>query len=890
MRLFYLLTIFLFTFLVQLIGQEGAFFVQELTSVEVIESTPIKVLQDDIGRYWVLSENNLQILTSASLKSIHYYNKYANVEGATDMYFIRDKLLLVLFQSKQYAIFNLITNEWKKNIITNKATITDGEEVISIHDFVLQSKVSDPQNTVFVNHDELFMKSDTVFVKDQYGHIEQANFFRRNATNDDFQHKFINDGKLYLYDKQRLYTLDASINRIFQYRTSQLFPSSNVRECFPYDDGKYFLSFNTYKDLFVVENELVYNLCVNDKHYCDKYFSKTLVFHCSQYDVNHLVLLDADSKLHLYNKNTKTFFLEQRVNQLQLSLKNIFTDSKGNIWIGTYADKLIKYHPQTDQLHVFDSRDCTTLNDIYRIYEDRDGLIWIGMNKGFVIYDSRLGNFYTSEIFKNHAYAIHTSSVSAFGEDSMGNMWVGTYGLGLFYFDKKEILKRLRDNDFENKKLATLKSWNDENFFLTKRINYINVHDDKQLVVRTKTGLLLLDKDKRYRYIDTNMGFPYAMNNFYNYCIDGHYISGMNSGFLIGDIRALENLHFQKPIIDEFYLGEEQLPLDYYYTKLGKIQLDANVIYFSIKPSFAYPNKVFESQYMLGDSSHFFVNNGILIFLYKLGKQNLMINSNLANNSSEALSISYVVNQVWYKRKWFRVMQGVFFLGVLGFGIYNLRRQKRLQQKISTLQNMSLRSQMNPHFISNSLNSINLYVLENKTEEASQYIVKFSKLIRQILNNTREEFVTLKAELDSVEMYIQMEKLRFKEKFEYEIHIDESVDMEYRVPSMLIQPIVENAIWHGILQSESNGNLTIDVRKNMSNTLEVTIKDDGIGREAAKRIKSKKANKRKSYGQDIVKQRIQLLNSVHNKQYKIMVSDLHPKALHNIGTIVRIQL
>lgn len=890
MRLISLFILSLFAFPTDMLGLDKVFYIRELTTINRIQDRPLKILQDDVGRYWILTQNKLQILTSASLKSIQFYNDNIDITGATDFHFVDTDVLLVVYGNEEYALFDLMTNKWNKFSVASNPMVSINNTQRSYQDLIKTATEKELQQKVILNQSELFIKSDTVWVEDPFGERDVAQFFSHKIPQLEFQDIFINDGNLYFYNNQKLYVLDEKINEIFQYHTSILFPNSNVRECFPYGDKKFFISFDLSKENYVVENGIVHKICEGNKDYCDKYFDDNIIFHAARYDEERLILLDSENKLHLYNTDTKKFSFEQSANTLGLALKNVFTDSEGYVWLGSYSDKLVRLNPKNNQSDLFTSDHCSTLNDIYRIYEDRDGLIWIGMSSGFAIYDMKKNKFYNSEIFENRDYSLNRESVSSFGEDHSGRMWIGTYDAGLFYFNKKKVLEKLRTNDLENSGRIELNSWNDQHSFLGRSIQYINVRHDNQVVVRANLGLLWIDDQLKYKYFTNNAGFPSAMYNFYNYFNHEEYVSGMYKGFVLVNVQKVQKATFQNPIIDEFYLGNRQLPLDYYYTKQKDFKVRMNSTHFSLKPSFLYPNKDFERKYMLGDSSHYFVNNGILVFSHSVGNKKLQFNSNISNDLDEGLQVTYQVTQVWYKQKWFKILQALLVLGIITFAILNIRRQKRLKRKITNLQNKSLRSQMNPHFISNSLNSINLYVLENKTEEASEYIVKFSKLIRQILNNTREEFVTLKAELDSVEMYIQMEKLRFKEKFEYEIHVDESVDMEYRVPSMLLQPIVENAIWHGILQSESNGNLSIDVRKNTSNTLEVTIKDDGIGREAAKRIKSKKANKRKSYGQDIVKQRIQLLNSVHNKQYKIMVSDLHPKALHNIGTIVRIQL
>ena len=179
---------------------------------------------------------------------------------------------------------------------------------------------------------------------------------------------------------------------------------------------------------------------------------------------------------------------------------------------------------------------------------------------------------------------------------------------------------------------------------------------------------------------------------------------------------------------------------------------------------------------------------------------------------------------------------------------------------------------MNPHFVSNSLNSINYYILENKKEEASKYLVKFARLIRGILQNSNAAFVPLEKELDSIKLYLDMEALRFKNAFDYDLKISDEVALDMPIPAMIIQPFIENAIWHGIRPAQIKGNLTIHINKTALG-IEVIIKDNGIGISNSRQSKSMKEGQRKSYGTDMIEKRLRLLNELHNKHYSILISD-----------------
>ena len=200
----------------------------------------------------------------------------------------------------------------------------------------------------------------------------------------------------------------------------------------------------------------------------------------------------------------------------------------------------------------------------------------------------------------------------------------------------------------------------------------------------------------------------------------------------------------------------------------------------------------------------------------------------------------------------------------------------------------SLRAQMNPHFMFNSLNSINNFILKNDADNASGYLTKFSRLMRLILDNSRSEWVLLENELKALQLYIELEALRFDNAFSYSLEVTQDVDTQtVKVPPLIIQPYVENAIWHGLMhRKEPDGRIDIKLWKN-NGVLYIEIEDNGVGRDEAKRLKSKTAVKQKSHGMKITEQRIEVVNKIYNVDAGITITDLNDKA-GNTGTSVLI--
>ena len=213
-----------------------------------------------------------------------------------------------------------------------------------------------------------------------------------------------------------------------------------------------------------------------------------------------------------------------------------------------------------------------------------------------------------------------------------------------------------------------------------------------------------------------------------------------------------------------------------------------------------------------------------------------------------------------------------------------------------TLSDMAaLRAQMNPHFIFNALNSINSFIVENKPHAASDYLTKFSKLIRLILENSRNSTNTLDRELEILRLYLLMESTRFEGAFAYEILLEDHLDVYGTdIPPMIIQPYVENAIWHGLLHKEGGGLVQVKLSKipmqfddgPSGEFLRIEITDNGIGRSKANAYKSKTGNTAKSYGMDITHERIKQVNVAN----RILIHDLQDADGKASGTSVEIYL
>ena len=212
-------------------------------------------------------------------------------------------------------------------------------------------------------------------------------------------------------------------------------------------------------------------------------------------------------------------------------------------------------------------------------------------------------------------------------------------------------------------------------------------------------------------------------------------------------------------------------------------------------------------------------------------------------------------------------------------------------QKIAETEMAALRAQMNPHFIFNCLNSIQFFTAQNDSELASEYLTKFSRLIRLVLENSKSERVSLQNELETLRLYLDMEAMRFQQKVRYEIQVSDEIDTEsLQIPPLLLQPFVENAIWHGLMHKEEGGTVTVSVQQPQPDCLRVQITDDGVGRAKAAEYKSKSATKNKSLGMKLTADRIELINQLYQTQTHITITDLTNAAGQPTGTRVVVEI
>ena len=263
---------------------------------------------------------------------------------------------------------------------------------------------------------------------------------------------------------------------------------------------------------------------------------------------------------------------------------------------------------------------------------------------------------------------------------------------------------------------------------------------------------------------------------------------------------------------------------------------------------------------------------------------------------SDVKELRFSISKTIWEEPWFKLL----LIGLVAFGIWGImnyrigiikkKDNERLAtvQKISALEQMALRSQMNPHFIFNCLNSIQDFVIDKNIHGANEFIARFSKLIRLTLDNSSHQSISLADELVYIKNYLEIEQIRFEHKFSFSINSDGIEKDIYSIPPMILQPYIENAIRHGVRnRDDDNGKISIDIEKN-KDYLICKISDNGIGRKLAQEFKSKNQIVYQSKGMELTSKRIDVFNTVHTANIKVEVNNLEDSNKAMPGTVVKI--
>lgn len=633
----------------------------------------------------------------------------------------------------------------------------------------------------------------------------------------------------------------------------------------------------------------------------------------------------------MYSYDGKTFHNFGIANGLPgNTVRGLQFDTLGRLWIGTEKG-----------LGILEGNHIRTIEStknifIQTIYVDKKMNLWIGHDRGLAILHNIMAKTPQLEQVQlpgNQEAIDHF--VTAFQENENGGMWMASFVKGLLYWDGKTIKNVTEEFNIQTHSATDVLLDKSQHLFVASMdgLYAIDLRNHKTIRVSEKDGLnsslvysLMLSEEEKTLWVGTNQGvnklnissifsgkklqvlsfgkmegFEGVECNTGGICRekDGSLWFGTVDGLIkYNPVKYLENI--QAPMLN--FTG---FKLSYNDTALPPnpvLSHNQNNITFQFQGiCLTNPEKIKYSHRLLGFEAKWSPS----------GIQNYVAYSNLppgdytfsvrcCNNqgiwSKSPLLFSFKVLPALWQRWWFILIEFcTLLLGTIIIVQIRIRQIKKIQGRESKIQIemvrnelKALRAQMNPHFLFNSLNSIQNFIVNRKEDDAIFYLNRFAKLMRMILNNSEKSMVSIGEEMEALTIYLDLEKMRFEGKFEYHIELDKNIDPEFEmIPTMLIQPFVENAILHGLVTKPSQGNISIHIF-NKNNGIVATIADDGIGREKAMKINKDGHKGHRSMGMKITQDRLKLLSDAHQSPIAFSITDLKDNKGEGCGTLVEL--
>lgn len=664
------------------------------------------------------------------------------------------------------------------------------------------------------------------------------------------------------------------------------------------------------------------------------------------------ILVGTESGIKVFNIDDKSIndfkaYFNSKENYFEsLYVYNFYLSDDGCIWVGTRNDGLYIYDIKADEVvDVSEEYNIAKLRHavVRGTVMDKHGNMWVATNMGLCCINlkEKTHTFYTPR--KNDKRAIPNQDIFDLLLDDEALYVTTSNGLAIYNYDSDDFtnyylpdsLTRndvVRSNDFfdivdgengryyigsysngmlsfspDKKQFKAAKMMGD----LGTMVYAIVPDDNGALWASTSKGIMKYDLDTKettnYDISDGLQGNEFSPNAFLK-SKDGFVFFGGFNGFnyFKPDEIHLEttnpNLVITKLLSGDgkkhrYLLHGDTLHLSYKYNSFEIEFATLNLLRKNMV-KYAYMLENYDREWEYHNSNHRYVEYnrmrpGTYVFKVKAANE---VNQWM----EEPVELTIIIHPAWYQTAWFNVL-AILFLSLAIFiiirqrnkNVHQKREQKRIISELETqmllLKQKTLQLQMNPHVIFNTLNSIQQYILNNDVDNAVSYLSSFSKLMRRILNNSNERYVTLTDEIEAVSLYLQLESMRLGNRFSYKIDVDSDVDANnIEVAPLIVQPFVENAIIHGLVPKKDDCFLSIRFSKLSENKLLCVVEDNGVGRKLSEKTKQEKGASHKSYGMSITRRRLETLTKISNDDFSVEVVDLYDDKGVASGTRVNI--
>ena len=621
--------------------------------------------------------------------------------------------------------------------------------------------------------------------------------------------------------------------------------------------------------------------------------------------------IGVDGGLFLFDKKVKRFInLESQIKGFDIfrkkSIRKIYKDRQGYLWVVTWWNGVFKvnFREKTIASYFQTNEDNINLLSSSRsILEAKNGQIWVGARGGLCKYMPEADSFKIYKNSLNDPESMSENTAFCIYEDEKENIWVGTYGGGLNKLDvKTEKFKHFTaDNGLLNNNVFSLLPDKKGNLWLNTFVGISVFNPYTQVFKNYKNTDGLINKafnaflHGKGRYSDR---FFFAGNQGIDFFYpDSIHLSTLDPNIYLTDFKLFNrSVSISRNDKDS---KVTPLSIDIAFTKHLTLAYEQNVIGFDfVALDYSAPKNIQYAYILEGfDTAWQYIGNNRSATFTNLNPGDYTFKVKATNSDgvwgTKTASIKLTVLAPWWRTWWFRTLV-VLTLFSLGFAFYQYRiRQIKEREAIKTTLNKriaevkmeALRSQMNPHFIFNALTSINLFILKNDTETASFYLNKFSRLMREVLDHSRSELITVEEEINTLKVYIDIEKMRFKNTFNFVLDVQPNARIgDIQVPPLIIQPYVENAIWHGLKHKKDGAAVLKIAVFEDTDYFYILVEDNGVGRTKAMEMKKYNSNQHTSHGLNITEERVKQYYDTHHVETYIETIDLISDTQQPIGT------
>ncbi len=574
----------------------------------------------------------------------------------------------------------------------------------------------------------------------------------------------------------------------------------------------------------------------------------------------------------------------------------LFRDSHGLIWWKVAGNGVACFDTKTDRFYGFRSQGDNPpfpLKSATTITEDMEGNLWFAYlfgEKYLVKWDRKSGVFQKIEPINKSG--LNFAAADNIRADHAGNIWLNgrLSHLFVYHIQTNEVALFGRDQGLTS-----------------NVVNRFTADRDGNMWFATTNGLCYLDKNAgNIRAFYPSDGLPSAVVTGVTLLDSAQNILlvSTDAGLCLFDPSKINHqLHAPKMYITGLWNAEipAQYPENGLSWEMPFSKNDLRIAFTSIN---FYDGSNNRYRYRLDGADDNWIDAGVAKSATYLnlasGKYTFRVQGRSSDGVwSEETNLQVVIFPPWWATWTFRIAL-VALLSALIWWLYqrqirlfeNREKEKiRVRQQLADLEMKALRSQMNPHFVFNALNSVQNFILKNDPREASRYLTKFARLMRLILENSESPMVTLAREIELLRYYTELEQLRFNHRFEFDFVIDPNLDPEaIAIPGMLIQPHIENAIWHGLMHKTDPGHLWIRMIKMDENTVICEIEDDGVGRIRTAEIEKDRAKPHRSTGLANIKHRLELLNAQRENDIRFDFEDLYTDTGQARGTKIIVRM